>query len=177
MRCVYVLCLSVLVSYLKRPSLLVNHCPEYLLQLRIIGNFFCRDTLIVSLGNCITSIVAGFPIFSILGFMAHQLGKKVPDVVTSGMKELYSRQTSAQKHGCGYNQKCEQGCCKKLARPSTSTQITILKYFIVFPDIVVIFCHYRICPGIYSLPRSGVKDASSTVLVHHILLHAAHTRT
>lgn len=45
----------------------------------------CRDTLIVSLGNCFTSIMAGFPIFSILGFMAKQLGKTVPEVVTSGM--------------------------------------------------------------------------------------------
>jgi len=44
----------------------------------------CRDTLIVSLGNCFTSILAGFPIFAILGFMAKQIGKEVPDVVTSG---------------------------------------------------------------------------------------------
>ena len=47
--------------------------------------FYYRDTLIVSVGNCVTSIIAGFPIFSILGFMAKQLGKDVPDVVASGM--------------------------------------------------------------------------------------------
>ncbi|XP_067936413.1 sodium- and chloride-dependent GABA transporter 1-like [Watersipora subatra] len=48
------------------------------------NNNILRDTLIVSVGNCITSVIAGFPIFSILGFMAKQLGKKVPEVVQSG---------------------------------------------------------------------------------------------
>jgi len=43
-----------------------------------------RDTLIVSLGNCATSFFAGFPIFSILGYMAHILDKEVKDVVNSG---------------------------------------------------------------------------------------------
>lgn len=47
---------------------------------------YCRDTLIVTIGNCVTSVIAGFPIFSILGFMAKQIGKEVPDVVESGKR-------------------------------------------------------------------------------------------
>ena len=43
-----------------------------------------RDALIVSLGNCLTSFFAGFVIFGIIGFMAHELGVKVEDVAAQG---------------------------------------------------------------------------------------------
>ncbi|XP_063970678.1 sodium- and chloride-dependent glycine transporter 1-like isoform X1 [Lytechinus pictus] len=43
-----------------------------------------RDALIVSVINCLTSIFAGFVIFSVLGFMANQAGVSVEDIVTSG---------------------------------------------------------------------------------------------
>ncbi|XP_064603734.1 sodium- and chloride-dependent glycine transporter 1-like [Liolophura sinensis] len=43
-----------------------------------------RDSLIVSLINCGTSIFAGFVIFSVLGFMAHEKGLDVKDVVDEG---------------------------------------------------------------------------------------------
>ena len=44
----------------------------------------CRDTLIVSLINCGTSLFAGFVIFSTLGFAAFKLNMKVGDVVKGG---------------------------------------------------------------------------------------------
>ncbi|KAH3833322.1 hypothetical protein DPMN_106628, partial [Dreissena polymorpha] len=43
-----------------------------------------RDAMLVPIIECSTSIFAGFVIFSILGFMAHETGKSVEDVVTQG---------------------------------------------------------------------------------------------
>jgi len=43
-----------------------------------------RDALITSLINSATSFVAGFVIFSVLGYMAHASGKSIQDVATEG---------------------------------------------------------------------------------------------
>ncbi|XP_071126955.1 sodium-dependent proline transporter-like [Mytilus edulis] len=43
-----------------------------------------RDTFIVALTNCGTSVFAGFAVFSLLGFMATQLNREVQDVVDAG---------------------------------------------------------------------------------------------
>ena len=43
-----------------------------------------RDTMIVCFGNCLTSIFAGITVFSVLGFMATELGVEVKDVAASG---------------------------------------------------------------------------------------------
>jgi len=48
------------------------------------NNNIYRDTLIVSLGNCGTSIFAGFVIFSVIGHMAKRLCVDVEDVITQG---------------------------------------------------------------------------------------------
>ena len=46
-----------------------------------------RDTLIVTIGNCLTSFFAGFVIFSILGYMSVALDKPIEEVVNSGTKK------------------------------------------------------------------------------------------
>lgn len=48
--------------------------------------FICyfRDALLTSVINSATSFVAGFVIFSVLGYMAHASGREVQDVATEG---------------------------------------------------------------------------------------------
>lgn len=48
----------------------------------------CRDAKIVPLLNCGTSVFAGFTIFSIIGFMAHETGSSVDNVIKQGKKWL-----------------------------------------------------------------------------------------
>jgi len=43
-----------------------------------------RDAVVVSVGNCLTSFFAGFVIFGVIGFMAHELGQDVGEVVKQG---------------------------------------------------------------------------------------------
>ena len=43
-----------------------------------------RDARIIPLLNCGTSVFAGFVIFAILGFMAHEAGSTIHDVVKQG---------------------------------------------------------------------------------------------
>ncbi|CAD5113084.1 DgyrCDS2274 [Dimorphilus gyrociliatus] len=54
-----------------------------------------RDTLIVSIGNCLTSFFAGFVIFSFIGFLARETEQEVEDVATSGIGLAFTVYTYA----------------------------------------------------------------------------------
>ena len=45
---------------------------------------FPRDSLLIAVMNSVTSILAGFTIFSIVGYMAHESGQNVDSVVSQG---------------------------------------------------------------------------------------------
>ena len=45
---------------------------------------FTRYCVICLSANCLTSLYAGFAVFSVLGFMAHHLNTPIADVVSSG---------------------------------------------------------------------------------------------
>ena len=48
------------------------------------NNNVFRDALLVGMGNCTTSFFAGFVIFGIIGYMAHELGVPVEQVAAQG---------------------------------------------------------------------------------------------
>ncbi len=44
-----------------------------------------RDAAVVAIGDCLTSIFGGVVIFTIIGYMAHELGTEIENVATQGM--------------------------------------------------------------------------------------------
>ena len=71
-----------------------------------------RDTLIVTLGNCLTSIFAGFVIFSFIGFMAGEMDTEVENVVDKGQCHTQSVLILSQQ--------AEYLCVSQLSFPSLS---------------------------------------------------------
>jgi len=60
-----------------------------------IDNNFARDTLIVTIGNCLTSFFSGFVIFGMLGAMAKITGQSVEDLTDSGPGLVFMSYPSA----------------------------------------------------------------------------------
>ena len=59
-----------------------------------------RDSVIITITNSLTSIFAGFVVFSILGHMAFELGKPVADVVTEGESVTDETRPGLPPSGC-----------------------------------------------------------------------------
>lgn len=86
-------CLASLGSYNKynnncykyEPLILpiVTH-PLITLMLHVCAFLHSRDTFVLCLLNSSTSLVAGFAIFSVLGFMSYELGIDISEVAESG---------------------------------------------------------------------------------------------
>lgn len=73
-------------------------------HVQIIFFLLCRDTFIVTLGNAITSILAGFAIFSVLGYMSQELGVPVNQVAKAGEANedpfsFFSEEQTVQRRG------------------------------------------------------------------------------
>lgn len=64
-------------------------------MLLLLCVFFFRSSLYLCFLNCCTSVVAGFAVFSVLGFMAHEQGVPIADVAESGK---WSYQKDVQQH-------------------------------------------------------------------------------
>lgn len=62
----------------------INDCKVFFKQLFFYLSAFSRDCFWLCLLNSGTSFVAGFVVFSILGFMAQEKGVSVDTVVESG---------------------------------------------------------------------------------------------
>ncbi|KFD61692.1 hypothetical protein M514_04761 [Trichuris suis] len=55
----------------------------------VLNNNILRDTIVITLGNIFTSLLSGFVVFSILGYMASELDTTVDAIATSGPGLLF----------------------------------------------------------------------------------------
>ena len=59
--------------------------PYHLINTRVyLSDFYLRDSIVVVVGDALTSIFGGVVIFSFIGYMAHILGVPVDKVATQG---------------------------------------------------------------------------------------------
>lgn len=70
-------------------------------------SFFSRDALIVTVTNSLTSILAGFVIFSAIGYMSHIHNLPVENIATDGKHR--ARRTTRSQH-CLYVKDLWSGC-------------------------------------------------------------------
>lgn len=75
---------SLLLDHLIMKHLVLMSCIVFSVTLRYMI-LFDRDSLIVGIGNICTSIFAGFVIFSIIGYLAHDLQMPIDKVVDQGL--------------------------------------------------------------------------------------------
>ena len=64
----------------------------------IVPFFFLSDAIVVSVMDCLTSIFAGLVIFSIIGYMASELGKDVSEVAAEGRFQSPIRKFKNRQH-------------------------------------------------------------------------------
>lgn len=62
-------------------------CSRLISQTR--PSVFSRDAILTSSINCLTSFLAGFVIFSVIGYMAHIQNKSVSEVGLEGNSIFY----------------------------------------------------------------------------------------
>ena len=53
-------------------------------MIKLVFFYSCRDALITAAINCFTSFMAGFVVFSVLGYMAEKQQKRIDDVAQHG---------------------------------------------------------------------------------------------
>lgn len=63
---------------------------------------FHRDTFVLCLLNGGTSFVAGFAIFSVLGFMSYEQGLPISEVAATGKTTAVFETTLESKYGCNF---------------------------------------------------------------------------
>ena len=96
--------------------------------IRSLHYFLHRDSLFVASANCATSFFAGFVIFSIVGFMAHELGVPVEEVADGGKLEfcvLFRIQIhNGHRKYSRWGTPIFEGCYVRLLRPPFSLFLT-----------------------------------------------------
>lgn len=120
-------------------------CRFFILTSKLFLCLSLRDVFWISLLNSGTSFTAGFVVFSVLGFMAHQLGVRVDVVAESGADLIWlwgSLSITEQLHIAG-------------------------------PALIVIHL-LRSRSGLHCLPTGYSYDASASVLDRLLLLDAHH---